>query len=346
MYKIAKPLFFRTETPMHVGSGSDLGHIDLPIQREKHTDFPMVQGSSLKGALREHLEGNVKLDADKIGVHLTFGYDSDGVKGDVKAFFQKDHQDFSGALAFTDARLLLFPVKSYKGIFALVTCPQVLDKFIKELQFICGINDAQLPSNLTITNDKVLVADSSYLGIQGKVILDEYAFEIETDKEQQKKVDDVALKLSTLLGIDIKSEIFNRLAILPNDVFRDFTKLSTEVITRTKIQNDTGTVQSGALFTEEYLPAESYMYSLIAAHRVFQNSKKGDNDKKYDERQQKFPKNKAGSAINTATDVLAFFTKHLKDIGQIGGSSTLGKGIVKFFKSQLSNAKKQSNNGN
>jgi CRISPR-associated protein Cmr4 len=340
MYQIAKPLFFRTETPMHVGSGNDLGHIDLPIQREKHTDFPMVQSSSLKGAFRAHLEQSVSTPEDKIGVHLTFGYDGDGVKGDVKTFFEKrDYQDFSGALAFTDARLLLFPVKSYKGVFALVTCPMVIDKFYKELSAVCQYDKSiteKFAGKWNITDDKVVVAMPDFLGIDDKVILEEYAFIIDEDVKNKASLFNFGTELSNFLG----NQILDRLVIVSDDVFRDFTKLSTEVITRTKIQNDTGTVQSGALFTEEYLPAESYMYSLIAASRVFQKSKKNDKDTEYDNRQAKFPKSEKGNAIKSAEDVLGFFEKHLKPIAQIGGSSTLGKGIVKLFKKELKNGDK------
>lgn len=327
MYEKAKPLFFRTETPMHVGSGSDLGHIDLPIQREKHTDFPMVQSSSLKGALREHLEQNVSDTKDKIGIHLTFGYDGDGIEDTSvrKIFESRDNQDFSGALAFTDARILLFPVKSYKGIYALVTCPQIIDKLYKELNYVCNPNVKFPATDFKDLGDKVALAHDDFLKISDKVILDEYAFNVNSNLG--KKAKDVAKELEKLTG---QTDIKNRLVILPGDVFRDFVKLSTEVITRTKIQNDTGTVQSGALFTEEYLPTESYMYSLVAAHRIFQSkSSREDN-----ERQAQFPKNKDDNAISTANDVLAFFDNHLKDVGQIGGSSTLGKGIVKFLKNQ------------
>ncbi len=337
MYKIAKPLFFRTETPMHVGSGSDLGHIDLPIQREKHTDFPMVQSSSLKGAFREHIEQNVVTEAEEIGIHLTFGYDDDGVEKGVKSFFEnREHQDYSGALAFTDARILLFPVKSYKGVYALITCPQVLDKLYQELAFICNLDRTKIDKfsgGLSFNGDNAIVANSDYLGISGKVILDEYIFNINETESNQNLISELAAQLSDFLG----NQILDRLVLLPNDIFQDFTKLSTEVITRTKIQNDTGTVQSGALFTEEYLPAESYLYTLVAAHRIFQKRKKGNEDNEYDLRQAKFPRNKDNNAIKTANDVIAFFQTHLKDIAQIGGSSTLGKGIVKLFKNQLTN---------
>jgi CRISPR-associated protein Cmr4 len=40
-------------TPLHIGAGQGLGHVDLPIVREGHTNFPYIPGTSLKGALRK-----------------------------------------------------------------------------------------------------------------------------------------------------------------------------------------------------------------------------------------------------------------------------------------------------
>ena len=37
MFKLAKPFFIKTITPMHAGSGQDLGIVDQPIKRERHT---------------------------------------------------------------------------------------------------------------------------------------------------------------------------------------------------------------------------------------------------------------------------------------------------------------------
>ena len=128
MFKTAKPFFMIARSPVHAGSGSDLGIVDMPIQRERHTGFPKIEGSSLKGAIREVFEeyldnnkSNYASDKIKINViakearltepkkfneaiQMVFGPDQDG--------------DRAAALAITDARLLLFPVKSMKGVFA------------------------------------------------------------------------------------------------------------------------------------------------------------------------------------------------------------------------------------
>jgi CRISPR-associated protein Cmr4 len=329
MYQTAKPLFFRTETPLHAGSGSDLGHIDLPIQREKHTDLPNIQSSGLKGAFRQNIEDNVTSSEDKIGVHLVFGYDKDihdknvqdKIENDkVKAFFAKpEDNDYSGSLAFTDARLLLFPIKSFKGVYALATCEMIITKFKKEINHICNLANSITATIKDVTSDRIAVANENFLKINEKVILEEYAFNIET--EQNTEIAKLVNELNTLMGCDANSDITNRLVILPNDVFRDFTRLSTEVITRTKIDNATGTVQGGALFTEEYLPAESYLYTIVASSNVFQT--KAGREK----REKEHPNLK----LSTDTEVMTFFKHKVKDVMQIGGSSTLGKGIVKLL---------------
>ena len=44
------------ETSIHAGTGQTVGAIDLPIQREKHTNWPCIYGSAMKGALRAQAE--------------------------------------------------------------------------------------------------------------------------------------------------------------------------------------------------------------------------------------------------------------------------------------------------
>jgi CRISPR-associated protein Cmr4 len=279
----------------------------------------------LKGAFREHLEQRASSSNERIAIQLIFGYDGDGVEKDsaVEKFFNSpESNDYSGALALTDARMLLFPVKSYKGVFSYVTCPMVLKKLRKELQYICGFSKESIFKNFEIDEDKVATSHNDFLTIENKVILEEYAFDVDTSKTEEVKT--IAKGLATLLD-ETNQEIQNRLVILPDDVFTDFVKMTTEVITRTKIQNDTGTVQQGALFTEEYLPAESYMYTIVATSHIFQT--------------QDVKKSRASFfssvPLKDHTEVLAYFKKNLGDIAQIGGSSTLGKGIVKLFKNQL-----------
>src|SRR4051794_18608918 len=105
-------LYLYVETPLHAGVGSGLSSIDLPIQRERTTQYPTLQGSGIKGKLRATLEGDRKQlsDQEKIIVDTLFGPPSDETKD--------SNNDHAGALIFGDARLLLFPIRSLNGVFA------------------------------------------------------------------------------------------------------------------------------------------------------------------------------------------------------------------------------------
>lgn len=248
-----KPFFIKVITPLHAGSGSDLGVVDMPIQRESHTSFPKIEASSLKGSIRsEFTEQNDEEKAKNI-----FGTG-----------------DKAGELGFSDARILFFPVKSVKGVFAYVTCPMVLERLEEDLM---------LGDDKNFTIPKISVSDEECIvfshknKINNNVILEEYSFTIDIKK--------IILELPNF------DEVKERLVIISDDNFTHFVKNSTEVITRIKINNDTGTVQDGGLFTEEYLPSETVMYALALGK-----------------------------------------TEQMKDITtlQVGGNSTLGKGVVKL----------------
>lgn len=332
MYKKANPLFLICQTPLHTGSGSELGIVDLPIQRERHTGFPKIESSSLKGAIREAMERKIynepatnrtftSLNANDTKIHRVFGYDDGSLdpneKDRLKNCFQKKDKDneyeieFSGAVGFTDARLLLFPVKSMKGVFAWITCPKVLKQFAEDMKLAGKVPDKlEEMLKLPLNQYQCISTDKSNLivnGMKGKsVILEEYTFRV---SQEIQVLSDFGkwLKSNILLSENNvwAEKLTTDIILLPNDDFKDFVNLSTEVITRTKIDNATGTVESGALFTEEYLPAESVMYSLVLTADEF----------------------KAKDAMNE-TDVRKFFHDNLPEVFQIGGNATLGKGLV------------------
>ena len=349
MYRKAHPLFLICNTPTHVGSGSDLGIVDLPIQRERHTGFPKFESSSLKGALREEFERRIgsktfdKPDSPETMIHRLFGFDDGSLSSSQKKslikHFQKekgkdangntiteDQNSFAGALGFTDARLLLFPVKSMKGVFAWITCLRALKQFEKDMQVANdkfhfeGLHDDFSKKDPQQT---YLFSPDSSLLIKDKVILEEFTFNVANELngvirivENEQKVnfpDWLAEKLFENDGSYWCEKIKKDIVVIPDDDFKDFVNLSTEVITRTKIDNNTGTVARGALFTEEYLPSESILYALTLTAKEFRPTpNEGEN----------------GLTPVSQDKVLAYFDEFLPDLIQIGGNATLGKGII------------------
>lgn len=309
MFKLAKPFFLHVITPLHAGSGEGLGVVDLPIQRERHTGFPKIEGSSLKGSIREVFEEKYDKKDDRIDLHLTFGFDETNEKNDeVKKYFtNNDHTEFAGALGFADARILFFPVKSMKGVFAWITCPKVLQRFAKDLS-VCQpkIENEKLLFSPTDVEKASCSSDKIKLTGKDKIVLEEYTF----DTEKNDKFDDFVKELVKYIGI---AELQDKAVMLPNDDFDAFVQHSTEVITRTKIDNEKGTVAQGQLFTEEYLPAETILYSLALCSPLFVKKK---------------PEHGQYKDSTDADRVMAFFENGLDEYMQIGANATLGKGIV------------------
>lgn len=304
MFKQAKPLFLIVETPLHAGSGNDLGIVDLPIQREKHTDYPKIEASGLKGSIREIFDAQ----GNKSETDLVFGPD----QGDLHA----------GALGFTDARLLLFPVKSVKNVFAWITCPAVLERFKYDLS-ICQPNIEfidDLPDSEEVTTEsKLIIKDSD-----NKIVLEEYTFAVRQSKECDSVAEWIAKNiLPEDPGYNYWRDKMKRdMVVLTDDDFRDFVTLSTEVIARTKIDSETGTVAKGALWYEEYLPTDSILYSLALTTPIF---KENDADKgifQLTDQEKEYKRDESEK-------VMDFFENGLPNIIQIGGNATVGKGLVR-----------------
>src|ERR1700688_2308407 len=57
-------LYLQALTSLHPGSGTALGTVDLPVQRERHTNWPTIAGSALKGVLRDAVREEVAQDKD------------------------------------------------------------------------------------------------------------------------------------------------------------------------------------------------------------------------------------------------------------------------------------------
>lgn len=304
MFRKARVMFMYTETSLHCGSGSSLGVVDLPIQREKYTDFPVCQASAIKGAVREWFEEKFKgNNEDEKKIVYTFGPD----------FERGDGEAFAGAATFTDGRILLFPVRSLNGVFAYTTSRFVLSRFRRDasMAVIQDIN-WNVPA---LNGNKVLGVKNSGVRVSGqsKIVLEEYTLDFEENSDVEKIAEWLsqnALPKEEEYNDFWRKKIKTDLVVLPDDVFRDFVKLSTEVQARIRINNETKTVDKGALFYEEALPSDTLLYSVIMAH-----DPACDSDKR-------------PTGLKDANDVMKFLCSLDGKRFQLGGDVTIGKGVL------------------
>lgn len=249
---ISTSLFIYTESSLHAGVGSTVSVIDLPIQRERTTQFPIVQGSGIKGALRSQ----VKADSQSRDayINLIFGGEDETENGDGS----KKKSNYAGAISVGDARIVLFPVRSLAGVFAYITCPAVLARVKRDVPGFPELRQA-------VEMDKALVTSSSGVSASNRVVLEEFSFTI----QQNSTVDQIAKWLANyaLPQTDEyrywREKLQTSLVILHDDAFRDFVQTSTEVVTRVRLDYAKKTVMDGALWTQEALPSDTLLMSAV-----------------------------------------------------------------------------------
>lgn len=289
-------LFLYAETPLHAGTGRGLGTVDLPIQRERSTGYPMIQASGIKGRLRAELKGKLS-DKDLWAV---FGPETDKAA------------DHAGALSFGDARLLLFPVRSLAGVFSWVTSVDALARFHREAALLGQTPswNVPMPGPKSEEDDAEAWVYGKTLKAGSKVVLEEFSFTA-VDKIEVKEIGEWLAKhaLPSLPEYDYwKAILPQKLCILPEDSYRDFTLYATEVQTHIAMDYDKKTVKDGALWTAEGLPIDSLLYVPLMA-----------NDSRSTEESTKDLKN---------SDILKKITGCGLSRINFGGDETTGQGFV------------------
>lgn len=226
------------QTAIHAGAGQALSVIDLPIQRESHTQHPVIFGSSLKGALR--FRASQTLD-DNQKVVAVFGAES------------QSEASFAGAVMVSDAKLLLLPVRSLNGYFKWVTSPALLRRYANDCERAEQKQDELSNLDLQIDNQSVLVAEKTH----DTLFLEEFALKAVVNNELEK----VVALLAERFDLD-KKALSKQLAVVNDDMFTYLAQNSTPVNAHIAL-DENKTVKKGALWYEETLPSETVMYSLL-----------------------------------------------------------------------------------
>jgi CRISPR-associated protein Cmr4 len=273
-------LLFHALTPLHAGIGQGVGVIDLPIARERATGIPYLPGSSIKGCLRD-------VFTEKPHQLALFGPET------------QNASEYASAATFGDARLLLLPIRSLKNVFVYATSPYLLERFAQDAKH------AQ-HSTPKIPNPSSEQACCSVQGLvhQGKLILEDLDLNASLHVDASAWAEWIAKQL---LPETERSSLTNRFVILHNDIMSFLLETATEVVARIKLEDDTKTVQKGALWYEENLPAESVLASLVLTSAAKQKD----------------------SPLKTAQSSMEALLEHCQGITQFGGKATVGRGLCR-----------------
>ena len=221
------------ETSIHPGAGRSMGVVDLPVAREASTHYPVLVGSSLKGALKDKATGIAPQDLSE-----RFG-----------------SQERAGDLLVADARLLLLPVRSLTTAFRWVTCPHLVERYARDLRR-AGLTPP--PPTPVVTREEVL-ATGREEGDGGSLFLEERQFTVGGEPDDAL----VSSFEPLLLHADTRERLKSQIAVLHDDDFAWFVRYGLSLQARNVLNGETK--QSKNLWYEETLPPDTVMHALVAA---------------------------------------------------------------------------------
>jgi len=248
-----------TITPLHMGTGQATGAVDLPVAREQHTGLPVIPATSIKGVVRDILEGFLKKDPS--------------LSKNINEFLgpEIDKQDglHAGGLIFTEGQTLAIPFRSMNQPFFFVTSLLVLERFDRNLRAF-GIEKA-LPLHKfsgELEADKVYVSDEKLHGqmlvIEDSIFKGEEVFFSPTLKEIASKLKRLLPERERENGTGLRFE--TSLIVLPDREFLDLVSRCLPVQARIKLtggktaskwKTPEGKIEKGNLWYEEAVPADS-----------------------------------------------------------------------------------------
>ncbi len=224
----------RALSNLHVGSGSEnYGIIDNLVQRDPATNFPCINASSLKGALREYCTHNPKV---KASVDHIFGKDKKGTEDNDAS----DDNFVQGKYRFLQADLLSIPLRGVSRPFYNAACPWLLENLVSQISTF----GQEFPTNWVTTLLSQQIGNSIHFGTDaGDVDLDD---------------------ITTLAPSPINSAVLapaqlqlgNDIALLPNIHFVELVSdFCLPVIARNNLEDG----RSTNLWYEQVLPRETRM---------------------------------------------------------------------------------------
>jgi CRISPR-associated protein Cmr4 len=287
-------LFLYAETPVHAGADASLGALDLPIQREITTGFPIIKAESLKGALRERFRPPRQQSAERERWVKIFGAEPPAPGNRVAELRP-------GTLRVHEAQLVAFPAPTLTRTFAWVTSPLARARLDRKA-LLAGVSAR--PADGTGAAVGLDGPDCLTTGKdQAQFVLGPYTVNASHDAATEKwasRLADIAFPSLEEMAF-FRQKLATDLYVCSDELLGAISRDCAPIATR--IQLGTGeegsaprkTVQHGP-FQSEYLPAESVLAALLEC-------------------------DDAGH--------LSYVCENLNDsVLRLGGDETLGKGLL------------------
>lgn len=234
---------------MHVGAGSSgFDFIDQLIQRDATTGFPCINGSSLKGALREYT--NQLWTGDEGSNWITDIFGTDNARGGISAGDNSQNSK-KGKDGFFSAHLVFLPVRTDKVPYVLCTSPSIIKNMIQSVEMLSSTIPSAI-SNLKSVVDDLESKDLSSRGISLNL------------KHDNAQTDYIGYKIKCDKSNDVVSLLAGYLETPETDIAiiddSAMVELCSDLYLPVIARNSLDDGKSINLWYEQYLPRFSVMY--------------------------------------------------------------------------------------
>jgi len=232
-------VYARALDPIHIGAGGyRLGRVDNTIVRDPATDVPRIPGTSIAGVVRAFYTVYLMENDDKCKSMSNEEKKECAEEKVVEMFGGKPESSETkkGILRFYDGQIVFFPVSSIQGT-VWITTKELVEYWFGEIKDKNG-------EKIKIPNE---IGNEAY-AIKG----------INTDKPLNLgwlllKVEKAENGKEAVLPSEIDKWV-KRIVLVSEKLFSHIVNDNLEVRTSVKIDSNTGTAETGKLFTYEAIP--------------------------------------------------------------------------------------------
>jgi CRISPR-associated protein Cmr4 len=243
-------LYLYAESPVHTGAADSADVLDLPVQREAATGYPVIWGQSLKGALRQAAR-DAGWEPNRLVAVFGSEVGDPGEGGGTTP----------GALAVGDAQLVAMPVPALRHTFAWLTSEIALGRLARKYS-VLGRGMPDVPQ---VSPDAGLAADSEWTQADSEVLGPCVV-------SLGGAPDEWLIAWANLLADDVlgtgaaftpfAGKLRHDLVLAGSSIAPVLLRECTEQAVRVQLAAGSKTVQNGPFYSE-YLPAETILSAAL-----------------------------------------------------------------------------------
>ncbi len=285
-----KKIYARALDPLHIGAGGyRLGRVDNTIVRDPTTDVPKIPGTSIAGVVRAFYTVYLMENDSECKSKSDEKEKKKCAEDKTKLIFGDETK--KGILRFYDGQIIFFPVSSIHGT-VWITTRDLLEHWFGEID---EGNRIKLPDE--VDNEAYSIKG---INSDGYLNLGWLLLEVKTLDDGNEII------LPSHMDKWVK-----RIVIVSEKLFSHIVNDNLEVRTSVKIDPETGTAETGKLFTYEAIPRGTVLGFEIGIDRAIAKQREID-----------------ANAI--VTNIISVVSPYIKNLG-IGGMGTRGFGRLEIL---------------